>query len=248
LNSRLIIPLDYPDLPTALKIADQLSEIVDWFKIGKELFTAVGPISVQALRERRKLVFLDLKFHDIPNTVAGAVASATRLGASIINVHAGGGLEMMQAANQSAIDQAGKLGISKPKLLAVTVLTSIDQSAFVRNFDSRRSVANQVVHLSQLAQEAGLDGVVASPLEIQKIRKTCGNDFWIVTPGVRPSKSALSDQKRVMTPAQAVDAGANQLVVGRPITQADDPIQAAHQILADMASEKNSASKTNRTA
>ena len=183
--------LDYPDLPIALEIADRLCTVVDWFKIGKELFTSVGPSSVQSLKKIGKSVFLDLKFHDIPNTVSGAVASATKLGADMINVHASGGLEMMQAASLSAMDQADKLNIAKPKLLAVTVLTSIDQFAFARDLNSSRSLSAQVVYLAQLAQQAGLDGVVASPLEIEKIRRACGNDFWIVTPGIRPRQSVI---------------------------------------------------------
>ena len=244
MTSRLIVPLDYPELPTALEIADRLCTAVDWFKIGKELFTSVGPPSVQSLKETGKSVFLDLKFHDIPNTVSGAVASATKRGADMINVHAIGGLEMMQAASQSAMDQADKLNIAKPKLLAVTVLTSIDQLAFARDLDSSRSLSAQVVYLAKLAQQAGLDGVVASPLEIEKIRRACGNDFWIVTPGIRPSHSAISDQKRIMSPAEAIDAGADQLVIGRPITKSNDPLKATHEILTEMGSPQKLVSQT----
>ena len=244
MTSRLIVPLDYPELPIALEIADQLCTAVDWFKIGKELFTSVGPSSVQSLKKIGKSVFLDLKFHDIPNTVSGAVASATKLGADMINVHASGGLEMMQAASLSAMDQADKLNIAKPKLLAVTVLTSIDQFAFARDLNSSRSLSAQVVYLAQLAQQAGLDGVVASPLEIEKIRRACGNDFWIVTPGIRPRQSVISDQKRIMSPAEAIDAGADQLVIGRPITKSDDPLKATHEILTEMRSPQKTVSQT----
>jgi orotidine-5'-phosphate decarboxylase len=239
-NSCLIVPLDFPDLATALAMVDQLDTTISWFKVGKELFTSVGPLAVESLRDRGKQVFLDLKFYDIPNTVAGAVAAATAVGANLTNVHASGGLEMMKAAKQSATRQAEELGIPRPKLLGVTVLTSIDQTTFVRDFDSRRKVAEQVVYLAELSQQAGMDGVVASPLEIEQIRQACGREFWIVTPGVRPGgrlscgKDALNDQKRVMTPRQAIVAGANQLVVGRPITQTEDPVQAANQILAEI--------------
>ena len=234
-NSYLIVPLDFPDLATALAMVDQLDTTISWFKVGKELFTSVGPLAVESLRDRGKQVFLDLKFYDIPNTVAGAVAAATAVGANLTNVHASGGLEMMKAAKQSATHQAEKLGIPRPKLLGVTVLTSIDQTTFVRDFDSRRKIAEQVVYLAELSQQAGMDGVVASPLEIEQIRQACGRDFWIVTPGVRSGgKDALNDQKRVMTPRQAIVAGANQLVVGRPITQTEDPVQAANQILAEI--------------
>ena len=162
----------------------------------------------------------------------------------MINVHASGGLEMMQAASQSAMDQADKLNITKPKLLAVTVLTSIDQLAFARDLDSSRSLSEQVVYLAKLAQQAGLDGVVASPLEIEKIRRACGNDFWIVTPGIRPSHSAISDQKRIMSPAEAIDAGADQLVIGRPITKSNDPLKATHEILTEMGSPQKSVCQT----
>ena len=244
MTSRLIVPLDYPELPIALEIADRLCTVVDWFKIGKELFTSVGPSSVQSLKKIGKSVFLDLKFHDIPNTVSGAVASATKLGADMINVHASGGLEMMQAASLSAMDQADKLNIAKPKLLAVTVLTSIDQFTFARDLNSSRSLSAQVVYLAQLAQQAGLDGVVASPLEIEKIRRACGNDFWIVTPGIRPRQSVISDQKRIMSPAEAIDAGADQLVIGRPITKSDDPLKATHEILTEMRSPQKTVSQT----
>ena len=239
-NSCLIVPLDFPDLATALVMVEQLDTTISWFKVGKELFTSVGPMAVESLRDRGKQVFLDLKFHDIPNTVAGAVAAATAVGANLTNVHASGGLEMMKAAKQSATHEAEKLGIPRPKLLAVTVLTSVDQTTFARDFDSRRKIVEQVVYLAELSQKAGMDGVVASPLEIEQIRQACGREFWIVTPGVRPGgrsfcgKDALNDQKRVMTPKQAIGAGANQLVVGRPITQADNPVQAANQILAEI--------------
>ena len=239
-SSCLIVPLDFPDLATALAMVDQLDTTISWFKVGKELFTSVGPLAVESLRDRGKQVFLDLKFYDIPNTVAGAVAAATAVGANLTNVHASGGLEMMKAAKQSATRQAEELGISRPKLLGVTVLTSIDQTTFARDFDSRRKIVEQVVYLAELSQRAGMDGVVASPLEIEQIRQACGREFWIVTPGVRPGgrlfcgKDVLNDQKRVMTPRQAIVAGANQLVVGRPVTQAEDPVQAANQILAEI--------------
>ena len=152
----------------------------------------------------------------------------------MINIHASGGLEMMKVANQSAEEVSDRLGIPKPKLLGVTVLTSIDQSAFQNDFASSRTIADQVAYLSICAQEAGLDGVVASPLEIEIIRKKCEDQFWIVTPGVRPKSASLGDQKRVMTPKEAIDAGANQIVVGRPITQAADSYKATKSILAEM--------------
>lgn len=234
MDNRSIVALDFDDADQVIRIVNELSDLVSWFKVGKQLFTSTGPRIVEQLREAGKSVFLDLKFHDIPNTVAGAVASATAIGANMINIHASGGLEMMKVANQSAEEVSDRLGIPKPKLLGVTVLTSIDQSAFQNDFASSRTISDQVAYLSICAQEAGLDGVVASPLEIEIIRKKCEDQFWIVTPGVRPKSASLGDQKRVMTPKEAIDAGANQIVVGRPITQAADSYKATKSILAEM--------------
>ncbi len=233
-QNQLIVALDVENLATANRLVATLSDDVKWFKIGKQLFTAVGPASVKLLHEAKKNIFLDLKFHDISNTVAGAVASATKIGANIINIHASGGLEMMRAAGEAAEKQASELSIPKPTLLGVTILTSIDEANFQRDFGTQRKLKDQVAYLAELSQKAGLEGVVASPLEIELIRKVCGNDFVIVTPGVRPAWAASNDQQRVMTPGEAINAGADYIVVGRPITAADNPREAARTILQEI--------------
>ena len=233
-QDQLIVALDVENLAAANELVTTLADEIKWFKIGKQLFTAVGPASVKQLHEAKKNIFLDLKFHDIPNTVAGAVASGTRIGANMINMHASGGLEMMRIATESAEKQASELGISKPTLLGVTILTSVDEANFQRDFGTQRKLEYQVAYLAELSQKAGLNGVVASPLEISLIRKVCGDDFVIVTPGVRPAWAASNDQQRVMTPAEAIDAGAGYIVVGRPITAADNPREAARTILKEI--------------
>ena len=233
-QNQLIVALDVENLAAASKLVATLSDEVKWFKIGKQLFTAVGPASVKMLREAEKDIFLDLKFHDIPNTVAGAVASGTKIGANIINIHSSGGLEMMRAARKAAEKQASELRIPKPILLGVTILTSVDEANFQRDFGTQRKLADQVAYLAELSQQAGLDGVVASPLEIELIRKVCGNDFVILTPGVRPAWAASNDQRRVMTPTEAIHAGADYIVVGRPITASDNPPEAARRILQEI--------------
>ena len=233
-QNQLIVALDVGNLAAANQLVTTLADAVKWFKIGKQLFTAVGPTAVKLLHDAKKNIFLDLKFHDIPNTVAGAVASGTKVGVNMINMHASGGLEMMRAARETAEKQAFELGIPRPTLLGVTILTSIDEANFQRDFGTRRKLTDQVAHQAELSQKAGLDGVVASPLEIELIRKVCGNDFVIVTPGVRPTWAAANDQQRVMTPGEAIDAGADYIVVGRPITAADNPREAAKKIVQEI--------------
>ena len=233
-QNQLIVALDVENLAAANQLVNTLSDEVKWFKIGKQLFTAVGPDSVKLLLEAEKNIFLDLKFHDIPNTVAGAVASGTKVGANMINMHASGGLEMMRAAREAAEKQASELGIPKPMLLGVTVLTSINEVNFQHDFATQRKLNDQVAYLAELSQQAGLEGVVASPLEIELIRRVCGNDFVIVTPGVRPAWATSNDQQRVMTPTEAIEAGANYIVVGRPITVSDNPREAARAILQEI--------------
>ena len=185
------------------------------------------------LREKGKDVFLDLKMHDIPNTVAQGAASLTRLGVAMINVQASGGPAMMRAAAEKVAETAASLGIPRPKLIAVTVLTSMNETEW-EALRSATTISDQVVHLAKLAKEAGLDGVVASPQEASMIREACGADFEIVTPGVRPQGAALNDQSRVATPAAALQSGAHYLVIGRPITAAADPRAAALAILEEM--------------
>ena len=173
-QNQLIVALDVEDLAAANELVTTLSDDVKWFKIGKQLFTSAGPTSVKLLHELNKNIFLDLKFHDIPNTVAGAVGSATKIGANMINIHASGGLEMMRAAAEVAEKQASELGIPKPALLGVTILTSVNETNFQRDFGTQRKLKDQVAYPAELSQRAGLDGVVASPLEIGLIRKVCG--------------------------------------------------------------------------
>ncbi|MCE2394309.1 orotidine-5'-phosphate decarboxylase [Candidatus Poribacteria bacterium] len=233
-QNQLIVALDVEDLAAANELVTTLSDDVKWFKIGKQFFTSVGPNSVRLLQKAKKNIFLDLKFHDIPNTVAGAVASGTKIGAHMINMHTSGGFEMMRAAAESAEKQASELGIPQPTLLGVTILTSVDEANFQRDFGTPRRLADQVAYLAELSQKAGLDGVVASPLEIGLIRKVCGDDFVIVTPGVRPAWADSNDQQRVMAPAEAIDAGADYIVVGRPITASDNPREAARRILQEI--------------
>jgi orotidine-5'-phosphate decarboxylase len=228
--NRILVALDVDSRAKALALADALRGSVAGYKIGKQLFTAEGPDIVRALTSRGDRVFLDLKFHDIPNTVAGAVASAVGTGAWMVNVHASGGSAMMRAAADAARSAAERAGSSRPLVIGVTVLTSMNDAALAE-VGSARPVMDQVVHLARLAQAAGLDGVVASPQEIAAIRAACGPDFAIVTPGIRPAAQAgTDDQARTLTPAEAVKAGATYLVIGRPITGAADPRAAAEAI------------------
>ena len=232
----ILVALDVDTAAVALALADTLRGAVGGFKIGKQLFTAEGPSIVRTLAERGDRVFLDLKFHDIPNTVAGAVSSAVATGAWMVNVHCSGGSKMMRAAADAASLAAAKLGRPRPLVIGVTVLTSMDEGALAE-VGTSRSVMDQVVHLARLAQASGLDGVVASPLETRAIRHACGPEFVIVTPGIRSSTQVGSDdQARTMGAAEAVQAGATYLVIGRPITGAVDPRGAAEQIAGQLRS------------
>ena len=231
--NRILVALDVDSAARAMAVADALRGSVAGFKIGKQLFTSEGPSVVRALAERGDRVFLDLKFHDIPNTVAGAIAAAVTTGAWMVNVHASGGRKMMQAAAEAATDAARRANRARPLVIGVTVLTSLDE-AQLRETGVTGGVLDHVVHLARLAKEAGLDGVVASPQEIAAIRRACGPEFLIVTPGIRPADGQLAkdDQARTMTPAEAIAAGASYLVVGRPITGAANARAAAELIAA----------------
>lgn len=230
----ILVALDVDSAAKALSLADRLHGAVGGFKIGKQLFTAEGPAIVRALAERGERVFLDLKFHDIPNTVAGAVKSAVATGAWMVNVHCSGGVKMMRAAAAAAAEAAAASGGARPLVIGVTVLTSMDEAA-LGEVGVARPVMDQVVHLAKLAQAAGLDGVVASPLETAAIRAACGPDFAIVTPGIRAAADVgKDDQARTLSAPDAVRAGATYLVIGRPITGAADPRAAAEQIRAQL--------------
>lgn len=233
-RDRILAALDFPDAAAALAMAGTLRGRVGGFKIGKQLFTAEGPAVVRQLTSRGDRVFLDLKFHDIPNTVAGAVASAAALGVWMVNVHASGGRAMMTAAREAAEAGAQHSG-SRALVIGVTVLTSLDAAA-LRETGVDAEPADHVVRLARLAREAGLDGVVCSPQEIALVRQECGADFLIVTPGIRGASDAKGDQARTATPEGAVRAGADYLVVGRPITGASDPREAADRIASALTS------------
>ena len=226
-RDRLIVALDVPQAEPARELVDRLEGHVGMYKIGSQLFTAAGPGFVQEIVGRGEKVFLDLKFHDIPNTVAGAVSSASRLGVSLVDVHGLGGRAMLEAA-------VGALPAMKTRLLAITILTSHDEDS-LDQVGVNGGVTDSVERLALLARDAGLDGVVASPHEVELIRAACGPDFLIVTPGIRPAGAAAGDQVRAATPARALSAGADYLVVGRPITSAEDPTTAADAIVREMA-------------
>ncbi len=230
----ILVALDVESAAKAIELAEQLRGAVGGYKIGKQLFTAAGPAMVRELTSRGDRVFLDLKFHDIPNTVAGAVQAAVATGAWMVNVHASGGTAMMTAAAEAARKSADALGRPRPLVIGVTVLTSMTD-AMLAEVGVARSVINHVVHLAQLAKAAGLDGVVASPQETRAIRDACGPDFQIVTPGIRPAdQQGKDDQARTLTPAEAIAAGATYLVIGRPITGAPNPREAAERIAATL--------------
>ncbi|MFA7405228.1 MAG: orotidine-5'-phosphate decarboxylase [Pelobacteraceae bacterium] len=230
-RKKIIFALDVHGLEDIDRWADMLAGKVGMFKVGKELFTSCGPAAVKAVQRHGGQVFLDLKYHDIPNTVASAMCEAARLGVQIANLHALGGAEMMETAVVAVHKEFS--ATERPRLLAVTILTSSTEDT-LRQVGIEHSVQDMVVRLARLAKVSGMDGVVASPLEIGLIREACGPDFMIVTPGVRPAFAALDDQKRIMTPAEAVTSGADYLVIGRPIAKAVDPVQAAEAIAAEI--------------
>ncbi|MBF0504907.1 MAG: orotidine-5'-phosphate decarboxylase [Candidatus Omnitrophica bacterium] len=237
-KAQLILALDVDNFEEARKLIDDVGDVVDIFKIGSQMFTSYGPFITRYLQSQGKKVFLDLKFHDIPNTVASAVKSAVGLSVSpnhasgfaplfMLTVHTAGGKEMMEAAVKSAQTQAKALGVSRPLIVGVTVLTSTARDV---------NLEKTVLERASLAKESGLDGVVASVEELAVIRRELGNKFLIVTPGIRPAGASQDDQKRAATPAAAIAGGSNFLVVGRPIIQASSPRAAAVQILEDIKS------------
>ena len=235
---RIIVALDVPDAAAALALAARLDASKCSLKVGKELFTATGPGLVRELAGRGFRVFLDLKFHDIPNTVAQACAAATRLGVWMLNVHASGGSAMMAAAREAVARTAAETGAPRPLLIAVTVLTSLS-ARDLAEIGVDATPEAQVLRLARLAQAQGLDGVVCSALEAASLKRALGPAFTLVTPGIRPEGSAANDQVRVMTPPQAIAAGADYLVIGRPIAAASDPQAALDSILASIAHGAN---------
>ena len=228
MTNPIFVALDTPSIERARELAQSLKPHVGGVKLGLEFYSANGPAGVRTIVSAGAPVFLDLKLHDIPNTVAGAMKALAPIGAAIINVHASGGAAMMRAAAEAA-----RASERRAKLIAVTVLTSLEDGDLAQ-LGVSGSALSQAVRLAVLAKDSGLDGVVCSPQEIAAVRTACGPKFLIVTPGVRPAGGELGDQKRVMTPKQAMDAGADILVIGRPITSAPDPVQAARQIAADL--------------
>jgi orotidine-5'-phosphate decarboxylase len=233
-KERIILALDIADYEEALYEVDRFNEHINIFKVGSELFTSSGPKIVEEINKRNKKVFLDLKYHDIPNTVSKTARVAAGLGIYMFNVHTLGGLEMMKQTAQELVRVSLKHNIDRPKLLGVTVLTSIDQTALSHELGIGHNMKTQVRHLAGLALSAGLDGVVASPEEIEIIRSHCGRDFLIVVPGIRPSWASQDDQQRTMTPQEALSKGADFIVIGRAILSQPDPVKALERIVKEI--------------
>ena len=229
-DERLIVALDVHDMDSVKEILAELGDTVCHYKIGMELFYGVGSDVVTYVKGEGKKVFLDLKLHDIPNTVAGGLCSLMGLGADILNIHASGGFTMMKTAAEALHKESERLGVERPKLIAITVLTSINQAEWC----GALKISEQVVEFAKQAKAAGLDGVVASPQEARLIREACGENFLIVTPGIRPAGADINDQQRISTPSIALKNGATHLVIGRPIRAAKNPREAAEKILEEM--------------
>lgn len=232
-KDRIFCAIDTTDLDHAIDLASKLSGVIGGAKLGKEFFAAHGPQGVRAVARVGMPIFLDVKYHDIPNTVAGAIRAVTPMGLKIVNVHAAGGIEMMKRAGDAAHESAAKAGVDAPWVIAVTILTSMDQND-LDDVGLKGPIEDRVVKLAELTQKAGLDGIVCSAREITPARSACGPDFKLITPGIRPAWAASDDQKRVVTPADAVAMGSDILVIGRPITKADDPVDAAQRIVAEL--------------
>jgi len=237
MQERLIVSLDMTDITYIKSLVEKLAARVGYYKIGAIPFTFFGPEIVKYLKQKGKKVMLDLKYHDIPNTVARACEGAMRMGIDLLTVHTSGGFSMLEEAVKAMLTSSDRSDVERPKLLGITVLTSIDEAYFSDLFGNvQRTLAEQVIFLAQLARSAGLDGVVASPREIVSIRQCCGDDFLIVTPGIRPADKDVAgdDQARTLTPNQAIQAGADYIVVGRPIVKADDPVAVVEAITKEM--------------
>lgn len=233
---RIMVALDYPDAAGAERLIRQLEGIPCWMKVGLQLFYSAGPSFVAELKERGYRVFLDVKMHDIPNTVKGGANSVTKLGVDLFNVHAAGGVRMMEAALEGA-DAAVAGGGARPVVIAVTQLTSTSQAVLNDEIGIPGSAEDAVIRYAQLAKRAGLDGVVASPHEVTAVKASCGKDFRTVTPGIRPAWAEANDQSRIMTPGEALSHGTDYMVIGRPITAASDPREACENILKELVSQ-----------
>jgi orotidine-5'-phosphate decarboxylase len=233
-TDRIIIPLDVPTLDQALTLIDQLPQATHW-KIGLQLFVTSGPTLITALKTRHKKIFLDLKFHDIPNTVANACAAATQYEIDLLTIHAANGSTALKAAQKASLEAAQTQGLKPPNIIAVTLLTSIPPETLKTELHIPTSVADYTQQMALMAKTSGLAGAVCSPQEAATLRTTCGKDFLLICPGVRPTWSAQNDQSRTMTPKAAIDAGADYLVIGRPITSAPDPATAFARICEEIA-------------
>lgn len=234
-SQRIIVPLDVPDARAALALVDRLPRVKFW-KVGLELFIASGPTVLPELKARGTQVFLDLKLHDIPNTIAGGCRSAVALGVDILTLHAVAGREALQAARKAVTEVSNATGLVPPRLVAITLLTSISARALAFDLKVSLELPDYVLTMAMLAQESGLSGVVCSPQEARQLRQTCGDDFLLICPGVRPTWSDCIDQQRTLTPVAAIQAGADYLVIGRPITSADNPAIAFDRICDEIAS------------
>ncbi|MBD2345989.1 orotidine-5'-phosphate decarboxylase [Anabaena subtropica] len=221
-NDKIIVALDVPDEESAIALIDKLEPVTFW-KVGLELFTSSGPKILEVLKSKQKRIFLDLKFHDIPNTVAGACRAAAGYGVDLITIHATSGRDALKAAKEAVQEGAAEAGVKPPKLIAVTVLTSISARQLALDLKIPSELPEYALDMALMAQEMGLDGAVCSPQEVAHLRQICGDDFVLVCPGVRPTWAESGDQKRSLTPSQALQAGADYLVIGRPITAATEP-------------------------
>jgi orotidine-5'-phosphate decarboxylase len=233
-EKQIIVPLDVADKESAIALVEKLPSVTFW-KVGLELFTSCGPTILEALKSRNKKIFLDLKFHDIPNTVAGACRAAAGYGVDLLTIHATAGTDALKAATAAVQEGASKANVPPPKLIAITLLTSISSRQLAFELKIPLELPEYALHMALMAKETGLDGAVSSPQEVAQLRDTCGEDFLLVCPGVRPTWAVKGDQKRSLTPSQAILAGADYLVIGRPITAAEEPELAWQKICEELA-------------
>ncbi|AKG21922.1 orotidine-5'-phosphate decarboxylase [Calothrix sp. 336/3] len=232
-ENQIIVPLDVPTIEAAIALVERLPQVTFW-KVGLELFTSTGSVILRELKSRQKRIFLDLKFHDIPNTVAGACRAAASLGVDLLTIHASNGRTCLELATTAIQEGAASTGVQPPKLIAITLLTSISPRQLAFDLKIPLELPEYALEMALMAKESGLNGAVCSPQEAAQLRETCGNDFLLVCPGVRPTWADKGDQQRTFTPSQAIQAGANYLVIGRPITAAADPELAWSKICAEI--------------